>query len=395
MKPSTVLFIAIAVSATSFAAGWMIRTEGGRSATGRSSTASPSMVSREEYDRVNSDLKRESARAKALETELEVARAERPPAPPEGSESEKGAPADRKAPRFVYGPLEEALRAMDWEVVGESLHAMPPLLDQLADALLNDKEMPASVGEIQRWNGPLITQALTAQRAGVPGTSVNGTFTHPALVANMVYASLQHSNAPLSEEQIRTLDSLGKRFADEDARRLAAYQPGALELRKVIDECDLKDRFFAEVDGMLTPEQRGVLRPAGARGLLGMDLFSSGLVWATVTRPLPFSDRAQLEMQIVSAVRTTYAIPEASVPVVEELAARAVQQLGAEYLAVPMQANARARGLIHIDRVRPAAKALLAMREGILQRVPLDDAHRAIVAGDTQVVVPFLDKRTG
>ncbi len=391
MKPSTVLFIAIAVSATSFAAGWMVRSEGGSAAGGRSPSASPSLVSREEFDRVSADLKREASRARELEAQLEVAKAERPPAPPDGCGAEQAAPQDKKAPRFVYGPLESALRAMDWETVGASLHAMPPLLEQLADAMLNGKEMPASVGEIQRWNGPLITQALTAQRAGVPGTSVNGAFTHPALVANMVYAALQKSSVPLSDDQIQTLDTLGRRYADEDARRLAAYPAGTLELRKVIEECELKDRFFAEVDSMLTDAQRDQLRPAGARGYLGMDLFSSGLVWATVARPRPFPDLPQLEAMIVSEIQREYGVAEASLPVVQEIVGRAVQALGTEYLAVTTTQGGGMR-MIPITRVRPAAKVALAVREAILQRIPLDDAHRAIVMADTEVVVPYLNK---
>jgi len=390
MKPSTVLFLAIVVSATSFAAGWMIRSGGGGHTEGRSSSTSPSLVSREEYDRVNADLKREVARTRQLELDLEAARTPQPPEPPGGCGAEEAAPLDRKAPRFVYGPLEDALRAMDWETIGESLHAMPPLLDQLADALLNGKEMPASVGEIQRWNGPLVTQALTAQRAGVPGTSVNGAFTHPALVANMIYAALQKSPLPLSEEQVQTLDTLGRRFADEDARRLAAYPAGTLELRKVIDECDLKDRFFAEVDGILTGAQRDLLRPAGARGYMGMDLFSSGLVWATLARPRPFPDLPQLESMVASEIRRKYGVAETSLPVVQELVRSAVQALGEEYLAVTTAQSGGMR-MIPIARVRPAAKVALALREALLQRIPLDDAHRTIVMADTEVVVPYLN----
>ncbi|MHC4341039.1 MAG: RNA polymerase sigma factor, partial [Planctomycetota bacterium] len=63
---------------------------------------------------------------------------------------------DPKAPRYLFPGMERSLTALDWELISESLSHLPPLLDVLVTAVMNGEELPPSVGDIQRWNGPLV-----------------------------------------------------------------------------------------------------------------------------------------------------------------------------------------------------------------------------------------------
>jgi hypothetical protein len=147
-----------------------------------------------------------------------------------------------------------------------------------------------SQGRIAKLNGALV-EAATAVEGKWNTGNVNGAFTHPAFMTNAMAAALAAAGKPLTEEQARSLGRLGVTYTEEDQRRAAGYPESTPALAKTIDEADLRDRFFAEAFALLTEEQVVALTPPPTRGRLGLDLFSSGLLWATTSTPLGFTTR--------------------------------------------------------------------------------------------------------
>src|SRR5205823_12386063 len=128
---------------------------------------------------------------------------------------------------------------------------------------------------------------------------------------NAIAAALDAAGKPLSADQATSLDKLTREFSDEDARRLQAYDEKTYALKKTSDEADLRARFFDAAFKVLREDQRDALTPPATKGRLGLDLYSDGLLWITVMRPLQFKDKDvdALAGEVVTAVGGRLKLP--------------------------------------------------------------------------------------
>ena len=294
MSPKAAVLCAVLVIA-SFFAGWAVAPSGTSEA--RATRAGPEnrTASYEEHRALEERLELAHAERDLLRSELEEIQRELGKSSA-AADAPEGAGDRIEGPRFVYGGMVEALNGLDWNVIGESMSKMPALLARLSRAVTEGKtleDLADEIGRIQQLNGPLVGEALKMSKSGIQGTGLNGIFTHPSVMANMVHAALVKADVPLTAEQENLVYEIGLRYTEEDRRRLAGYADGTLGMEKLVEEADLRNRFFAEVYGSLSTEQRETIRPEGVRGLTSADLFSTGVLYAPLKRPLPFRDRAQ------------------------------------------------------------------------------------------------------
>jgi RNA polymerase sigma-70 factor (ECF subfamily) len=388
MTKAAYLVTALLVLA-SFLAGWGLKPtdpKGAQRASRGDPAAAPDAPP-DETARLRAELEKARAEKAALAEELAQARAAAAAAAAEG----EGAAGEGKleGPRFVFGQHDQVLSEIDWDAVGEALHEMPPLLSELLAALEKGEELPASLGDIQRWNGPLVKVALQIANAGVPGTGLNGSFTHPAVAANMVHAALAKSGRPLSEEQERALEELGRRYVAEETTRNAAYGEETLAFRKMVDEAALKDRLYSEVDALLTPEQRDLLHPEAIRGYSQVDLFSSGVLTYVHARPVPLADRATFVQQVTDRHIEELGLDAAARPVVEGLVREWANRVAKAGLDAPLDRNIPGMPLVmKNDRIRKAADLQLDLWNALATQLPLTDAQREKLRTETQIIVP-------
>lgn len=298
------------------------------------------------------------------------------------------APAVSKGVRYGYDRYKKTLEAIDWDVAGDAITHITPILEALVNARAAGKPLPPSIGNLQRYNGPLVTAALTASQNGVPGTGVNGAFTHPAMLANMVYATLLKAGTPLSEAQEKKLKALADDFVREDEQRMGSYDESALGLQKLLDETALKDRLFAAIDALLTDAQRSVLHPEVVRGRTSADLFSSGVIWGTVIRPARFTSAEQLSGVLTRQIVARYQVPEDQRSTVEDLAGEWLKSFPSSYLDAPADALTSA-GHYEIGRVRTAAERQLVFFQRLLDRLPADWAGAEQFRQETFVLLPL------
>lgn len=220
-------------------------------------------------------------------------------------------PVAPSGPRFAF-PQFGKLSEVDWKSVGENLGAMTPLCDAIMKKVKAGDDMPAEeLGKLQQHNGPLVVAALKVMKE-LPGTGANGSFTHPAFMANAIAATLDAAGKPLSPAQATALEKLGREYSDEDARRLQGYDASTYALQKTYEEAELRRRFFEAAFAALDPEQRDALTPPATKGVLGFDLFSDGLLWATVMRPLVYKEKDldALVTQVAGALNPGLKIPQ-------------------------------------------------------------------------------------
>jgi hypothetical protein len=143
-----------------------------------------------------------------------------------------------------------------------------------------------ALGRIQQLNGALIKAAAEVNEK-LPGDGINGAYTHPAFMANAMAATLEAAGLPLTAAQAEALGKLGREFSDRENARVQGYDDKAYAMQKILDEADLKDRFFDQAFALFTAEQREAVSPAATRGVMGIDLFSSGLLLQMHAQPMP------------------------------------------------------------------------------------------------------------
>src|SRR5262245_46728059 len=297
----TTVLVVLAALATGAGVGWWIRrsaaTEGADEARMRALE-----------DKI-AELKRERDAAGTKPATLEPAPAPVPtpsPGAPGGPAATPGAPPPTTAkvilpedvapdappppgpPKYLIAGQEEALKAVDWNVVGKNMAQLVPEISKFASEWASTGKLPTHLlGHVQELNGGLVTAAIKAQtKMGL--TNPNAAFTHPAFMVNAIAATLEAAGKPLTDEQGKGLASLGGLFTERAKARAGTYDADTFTLAKTIDDAALRDEFFAAVADRLTPEQRDALWPAESKGRLQADLFSSGLLWSTVTQAFAF-----------------------------------------------------------------------------------------------------------
>ena len=387
MSRPVALTLMVAIAIAAFFAGRMSPSDQDRDATPRAPTAAEiDRPTQAAYDNLFEKFEETERTNQLLRGELEKAR-ERPPVEviveeplPETASSE---------PRFVFEEQSEVLKQIDWAAVGLSFKELPPLLSRLHRAL-DEGKSPIEVegiGDLQRWNGPLLNEAGKIHKAGLSGTGVNGSFTHPALIANQVYAALASTDQKLTESQIEQLRTLGDQFIAAEATRVAGYNDATYGLTKVIEECALKDRMYAAIDAMVTPGQLALLHPEDVRGYTQGDLFCSGMVWLQVARPVGFVNRADLSDRLSSMLIAKERVPAAHHELFRSIVTEWVNALPDALLAEPLSPRAGS-GMMQVGHITAASHEMLKLRQALATRVP-DEAFQARIKQGAHVAVPY------
>lgn len=380
------LAMTAAAAALFFLAGWSFKPDSER--TARATRESAAAVPDPELEKLNQELASERARTRELEEELRALKGQREERGLRGP-AETGAEA-AKGPRFLFPEHEKVLQEIDWEEVGTSTAKLAPLLAELLDTLEKTGEIPPTlVAEIQKWNAQLVAVAIKVDAAGLPGHGVNGSFTHPAVDVNVIHATLRAGGHALSAEQEERLGEIGRRYADEEARRSAGYAEGTLELRKIAEEAAVKDRFYEEVDALLTTGQRDFLHPESVRGMTQLDLFSSGIMTYLEMRPLDVKDREVAVKLVTEKHLEKLGLDPASRPVVEQLVRGWAEKVSEAGLDAPREKAVSMPLLTRSARVRKAAQLQLELWDEIQRRVPMTEEQKRKLAAETNIVVPF------
>lgn len=337
------------------------------------------------------DERETNAQLRKQRDELVAAMAQRGEAG-EGGEVGEGETKAKKAARFQFENTGAALDTLDYDEAAESFVKLPGLIKELVDGFRRGEQVPEVAGEIQRWNGPLVQAALKIHNEGkLGGTGINGAFTHPAAQVNFIHATLKEAGSPLSEDQETDLQKIGDRYVEEEAARQANVRDDAFQLETLIQECALKDRFYADVDRMLSQAQRDILHPEGVRGRVQLDLFSSGIVWAQVAGALPFSnaDRTEIAKLVEARIATQLGGDATAIQVLRSLVPAFVNALDDEALQTPLTPGMAPIMGVPVAHVVTCAKAMLVMQKGLSDALPADHRLQAEIRGSGGVIVPL------
>lgn len=197
--------------------------------------------------------------------------------------------------RFGLKGKTPAFDKADWKALGVSIRDMNKLMPELMKSIAKGEQPnPALMTKLQKSNMVLAAFAIQSSNE-LGGTGPNGSFTHPAVMANLVHSLLEESGDPLNEDQSKAINALGDTWLQENAQFEQSYTAETFQLEKMINEVDTKQRFIDGVRNILTDSQQTLLFNAETTGRAGVDLLSPGLVYTQRTQESD-DDKPQLKV---------------------------------------------------------------------------------------------------
>lgn len=262
----------------------------------------PPAISEAELEKALAERDQANARANELEAELDALKAAIPPA------AERG---NLAVPFGKWSELAE-VRDADWGEIGGAAHAMIPLLKELADVMREGKEMPPALGQkIGEHNRKLIAYWARVANKLPTNADVNGEFSHPINMANMLAAQLAAAGEPLSEQQVSQISALGEEYDRRWTAAIAGYNERTFQMQKLLDEGEMKEWFKAEMMRVCTASQRAIAVPPAIDGLVGLDLYSAGLIFQMNVSDVQAPDEEQLKERLKTTAGTLYGLDSA------------------------------------------------------------------------------------
>ena len=296
-------------------------------------------------------------------------------------------------PPVVAGPMFDdpqfaaALAKIDWAAMGDVNKEMAPLVAQLVAAMGKDgAEMPMElVAKIQQLNGKLIAQLPAMMEAGVPGYGPNGIYTHPLMAANTLASTLAAAGVALTPAQQQAMGGLVRAFSNESQAIAGASREFAVE--QLLEEVEMKDRFYREVGGLLAPGQQGAIQPEGVGGYDGSSLFSSGLVTQAHASVVPAKDAADFARGASSRLADQLGLDEATTAQVRAVLAQVAQ--APELWRDRGDARETQLGMMRTGRTAAALRNQLQWMRQIQQQVNLTPEQKKKLASMKNVLVPL------
>ncbi len=302
------------------------------------------------------------------------------------------AAAGPAAARFSFAEYDAALAKVDWKSVGESTRALVPLVQELRESARKGGQLNLeNIGKIQQQNGALIKAASKIQ-AELPGSGINGSYTHPAFMVNALAATLDSAGLPLTASQAETLARLGREFTDREKSRTAGYDDRTYELQKVLDEAETKDQFFEQALGLLSAEQQEAVSPAAVRGLTIADMFSSGLMLQQHMAALPSKDRDSFVGQAERLLVSRAGFPEERREELQAAIKAWAAGLPDEWFTQETDAIMGVQPLMKVSLIEEMGRRQLPLLRQVAESMGVPEACAKSLRNAGIILVPFVKK---
>ncbi|MFK7743332.1 MAG: hypothetical protein AB8H80_23655 [Planctomycetota bacterium] len=272
----------------------------------------------------NEDLRNRIARLEDENRDLRMV-ADRHAAPvlqQESAEQPDAVPDPAVGMTFSDPRYADALAKVDWAKMGKTTHEMSPILAELVAAMTKEgAEIPMELAiKVEQLNSHLLGQVPALMEAGVPGFGVNGSYTHPLVVANTLASTLAAAGHSMTPEQQDRMSSLVSVFSKE--AQAIADTPHDLPLDQLLAETEMKERFFGEMKGALTMAQSGAIYPEGSQAYEGGSLFNTGVVMRPTMKPVSVKNAAEFASKVSRNLGEKLGLDPATTKQVQDIISR-------------------------------------------------------------------------
>jgi len=257
----------------------------------------------------------------------------------------------------------EAIKEADWKELGQAVQRISVLLADMIGRL--EKGEPLDVDfqkKVTEQNNKLVQYAAGLMGKIPTHAALNGEFSHPISLANLMGAMLETAGVPLTAAQVAEFEGLGGRFEEEHARRDAGYSEDTPRLAKIIDELDLKRDCVDRMQGLLTPEQRQAIIDPKIHNRIQLDVLSPATMATLVATPWDVGSIDEIRTGVSDRLVRDFEVDADADPQVKGLLDRYVQDVEG-LLSEPIE---NAKEALHLDRAIAAGRAQARLLEGLL-----------------------------
>jgi hypothetical protein len=211
---------------------------------------------------------------------------------------------------------------------------------------------------------------------------------------NAMATTLEQAGLPLTASQASALEARARAAMARDRQRLQGYDDRTWMVRKIYEEAELKDAFFAEAFSLMTAEQVELLSPPLCRGRVRLDLFSASLIFSSLSRPEFFDTPEGLVESTLGGASARLELTDAERVTARPVVAAWVERLPRELTEHETDAL-DVHGLVPVKLVITAARQQERLLEDLVRTLAVDEERIAKVREYPLIHVPLPRRDTG
>jgi hypothetical protein len=327
-----------------------------------------------------------SARTKALEAQAAQLSAalESQRALAEAEEKEKLAAAVSTLP-VAFGKWAEldAIKNADWPEMGEAVEIMNALVLELYEIIEKGETPDSGLQEkIRAENNKLVRYAAQIMGKIPTHSPINGEFSHPITLTNLMGAMLERGDTPLTEEQTRAMAQLGNEYEAHYDLLGSSYDESTPRLEKLVDELELKRDTMWSMENVLTDAQRdAVIQPAIHD--LQLNPLSPATMTTMLAKPKKVKSLEELRGRLPGYLSDWFGVSEEHTAALGGIADAWIEDMK-PYLAP----SAKPDKFLHLDQTIAAGRAQVNAMKQLLLLPELDEKARKAILNHLAWRVP-------
>jgi len=284
----------------------------------------------------------------------------------------------------------EGIQKADWPAMGLAVRSMQELMVELIQASeKGDALDPELQKKVQAENAKLVALAASVMGKIPTHSPINGEFTHPLILSNLMGSVLEAAGVPLSKNQKAVVAGLGAEYEQAYAGKQAGYNQETSQLEKTIDELELKRDCMLKIRETMTAGQRSELTPAEIQDF-PMDVLSPGVSTQLLAQARTYRSAEDVRSKFPAAILKNYEIDPS-------LGSSLNEAFDSWYKEVEPLLTPRAKqGGPRLDETATAGRAQVNLLKRILELPDLSDKTRKAIIADHSWWIPMVvEKKDG
>lgn len=212
----------------------------------------------------------------------------------------------------------------------------------------------------------------------------NGELSHPLSVANLVAGELRQAGVPLTESQVKQIETLGLAYEADIEAASQKYTADTPRCEKLLDEYLLKGRFVDELFESLSADQRAVVVDPVYHRVASCDLYCPTLMLIHTSPVLTGKDNAEISGKLKKMLQEAYGLSAEQDTVLDPLLETWLNDV-AGILAPVAPVEAR---LYTYAQGSVALRATVKLAQSLRDFAPLTPENRAKLLNAHEVYIP-------